>query len=324
MSRLLSRHAEAVFWMGRQVERAENVARLIDILETFSRDSRGSQDWMSLLRIYADEGGFAARELPATPENVLRFYLVDRQNPSSIMSSLHMARENARALRPLISTEMWVQINMVYNRMRNLKRQAYDEENLSRLCAQIKEACQAHRGILEGTFHRDEGWYFYQIGKDLERADQMTRLVDVKYHTLLPRDADIGSPFDVSQWNAVLRSAAAYHAFRQIYPSGMSAGRVAGFLLLNEQFPRSVRASIAEAHWMMQRMRSRHRIRTGAETQAHLKAFADSLRQERIERLIAVGLHEQLDAMQARIVAITNLLGRELFGHEVPEPYGPG
>lgn len=323
MSSLLSRHAEAIFWMARQIERVENLARLIDVSETFSRDSRGGHDWASLIKLYADEERFAERELEPTPEAVLRFYVTDRQNPTSIMSSLHMARENARALRPLISTEMWVQLNMFYNRMRNLKRQAYEEENLSRLCGQIKEACQTHRGILEGTFFRDEGWYFYHIGKDLERADQMTRLVDVKYHTLLPSPADVGSPLDVSQWNAVLRSAAAFHAFRRVYPSGMSAARVAGFLLLNERFPRSVRASLTEAHWMVQQMRRRHRLRAGLPAQERLKAYVDRLRQERVDRLIQAGLHDQLDGMQVEIIALTNTLAIEFFGYDDPAPYGP-
>jgi len=322
LSSLLSRHAEAIFWMARQVERVENLARLIDVNETFSRDSRGSHDWRTLLLLYADMERFAARGEEPTAENVLRFYLLDRENPTSIMSSLAAARENARTLRPLISTEMWVHINVFYNQTRNLKRQTWNEENLSRLCATLKENCQTHRGILEGTFFRDEGWFFYHLGKDLERADQMTRLVDVKYHLLLPQSAPVGSPVDVSQWNALLRSAAAYHAYRRIYPSGMTPARVAGFLLLNGSFPRSARASVDEAHWMLTRLRKRHRIRLGQDTADRLAQFHERLRRDRIERLIERGLHEQIDGMQMELIRISNALGREFFGHADEAPYG--
>ena len=109
--------------------------------------------------------------------------------------------------------------------------------NLAALFAMIKEACQTHTGITEGTFFRDQGWYFYQIGRYIERADQTTRLLDIKYHLLLPSIADVGSPVDVSQWNALLRSAAGYHAYRRLHAASTTPARVAGFMLLNTAFP---------------------------------------------------------------------------------------
>ena len=124
------------------------------------------------------------------------------------MSAIGYARENARTLRPLISTEMWVQLNVFYNRLAALSEDDLMPGSLAALFGSVKEACQTHTGITEGTFFRDQGWYFYQLGRYIERADQTTRLLDIKYHLLLPSLSDVGSPIDVSQWNAVLRSAA--------------------------------------------------------------------------------------------------------------------
>ena len=117
----------------------------------------------------------------------------------------------------------------------------------------IKEACQTHTGITEGTFFRDQGWYFYQIGRYIERADQTTRLLDIKYHLLLPSLSDVGSPVDVSQWNALLRSAAGYHAYRRLHAASTTPARVAGFMLLNTAFPRSVHHCVREVGRLLAR-----------------------------------------------------------------------
>ncbi|MDZ7747609.1 MAG: alpha-E domain-containing protein [Halofilum sp. (in: g-proteobacteria)] len=186
MSSLLARYADAIFWMARYTERAENVARILDVNETFSRDSRGGQNWRSILQLYSDEPRFFQEHASASAESVLYFYTLDDRNPTSILSDLRAARENARTVRPLISTEMWTQLNVFYNRVRALGPQEVAEPRLARFCAMIKEGCQTHTGIIEGTFYRDEGWCFYQLGKHIERADQTTRLLDTKYHLLLP------------------------------------------------------------------------------------------------------------------------------------------
>ena len=120
-----------------------------------------------------------------------------------------------------------------YRRLCKLKEADLAEPKLGELCRFIKESCQTHLGATGETWYRDEGWFFYKLGMNLERADQTTRLLDVKYEIILPSASDVGSPLDVSQWNAVLRSAAAYHAYRRVHPRGVSPDRVAGFLLLD-------------------------------------------------------------------------------------------
>ena len=239
MPSLLARFAENNFWLARYMERAENLARILDVNETFAQDGRGPEDWLPIVHLHDDTARFFARHDAATAQAVIHFYVLERDNPTSIIAAVRMARENARALRHLISTEMWRHLN-VFNRLAELGPDDLNPAQLSRLCATIKEDCQLHTGIVEGTYYRDQGWYFYQIGKYLERTDQTTRLLDINYHRLMPSPDEADSQVDASQWNAVLRSAAGYHAFRRAYPSGMEPAKVAGFLLFDPGFPRSI------------------------------------------------------------------------------------
>ncbi len=316
MNRLLSRYAEAVFWMARYVERAENLARILDVQETFSRDSRGGSNWLPVLQLNADHERFEENHGRATAEKVIQFYVLERENPSSILSCVSAARENARTLRPLISTEMWVQLNTFHNRLRTMSSVEASEPRLARLCALIKEGCQTHTGITEGTFYRDEAWYFYQLGRLVERADQATRLLDVKYHQLLPMPTQVGTPIDVSQWNALLRSASGFHAFRRVHSTGMSPATVAGFLLYNRNFPRSVVACIELIERTLTDLRHIYGLSVGNEAMEQLDILRAELAGQTIETTIERGLHEQLDWIQRKLIDFTNTLGIEFFGFE--------
>jgi len=324
LSNILSRHAESIFWLARQVERANSTARILDVNETFSRNTRGEHDWESVLRLYGDEKVFSDTGRRPTADAVVHFYVLDDHNPNSVLSCIRMARENARALRPLISTEMWVQLNGFYNRLGRLRKADLRVENLNSLCSYIKECCQTHSGITAETLYRDESWYFHQIGRALERADQTTRLVDVKYQVLLPDPSDVGSPTDEAQWNTVLRSAAGFHAFRRVNPQSMSPSRVVDFIVFDKQFPRSVAASvlIANEHLHALRLKYGHVAKRAASNL--LRKLAASLAEDTADDLIARGLHEGLDEIQAELAAVTDALGREFFllteMDEVPQP----
>ncbi len=311
---LLARYAEYIFWLARYVERAENLARILDVNETFSRDARGTQNWQSIVHLYADNDKFAARHGLVTAEKVVFFYVLDRENPGSIFNTIRYARESARTLRPLISTEMWSQLNVFYNWLKSLRPEDVAPSRLPRVCDQVKQNCQAHTGITEGTFYRDQGWYFYQMGKTIERADQVTRLLDIKYHLLLPSLADIGSALDVSQWNAVLRSAAGYHAFRRVYPRGMSPKAVAGFLLFNECFPRSVTVCVDDLQDLLDTAKRGYGLRGGNEALELLDELQAGLKGHTIDGVVNEGLHEYVDWIQRQLIAITAALGKDFFG----------
>ncbi len=319
---LLSRYAESTVWLARYMERIENLARVLDVTESFTRTSQVENGWRSVIQINADEGRYHSTRDEADVHGVAEFYLLDRENPNSISSIVTGARENARTLRPLISTEMWTHINVFHNWVRRLTRRDIRPSQLSALCSRLKQECQTHNGITEGTFYRDQGYHFYNIGKYLERGDQTTRLVDIKYHTLLPRDAGIGSPVDISQWNAVLRAAAAYHAYRRVMPRSITPAQVTGFLLLNNAFPRSLVLTLRQVFWALTQLRTDYGLRRAGDALEHADELRAALVDQSIEQIILRGLHEFLDWVQLQLQAIQNDIARS-FWH-APEPISAG
>jgi uncharacterized alpha-E superfamily protein len=315
LSSLLARFAENHFWMARYVERAENLARILDVNETFARDSTGVADWLPIVQLHADDKAFFAKHKKATADAVIQFYIADKRNPTSIAFAIRAAHENARALRHLISIELWTQLNVFQSWLTGLRRRDYRHDNLSRLCAQIKEKCQLHRGIVEGTMYRDQGALFYLLGKQVERADQITRLVDIKYHRLLPPASAVGSPIDISQWNALLRSAAAYHAYRRVHPSEMTPRSVAGFMLLDAGFSRSLRTCIGEIERLVRDLAADPALAPVLLDQAALERLR-ALVGQGIDQVIARGLHEYLDEVQIQLIRLGDQLGRTYFAQE--------
>ena len=315
MSDILARFAESAFWMARYMERAENVARIIDVTETFAQNRYSSEDWLPIVEINADSERFFAKHGEPNVEAVIDFYVLDRENPTSIISAVRMARENARMLRHLISTELWTHLNVFYNRLDELAPADAKLRELSRLCMRIKEGCQTHAGIAEGTLYRDQVWCFHELGKHIERADQTTRLLDIKYHRLLPAPDFVGSSIDAGEWNAVLRAAGGYHAFRRIFSRGMRPATVAGFLLFNKHFPRSVAVCIANMAEELDVLGARPDLAEGDSAGRTVKDLRRQLDSGDIDEVIRAGLHEYLDSIQVRLIAITNELGTRFFGH---------
>lgn len=310
---LLSRYAECLFWLGRYVERVENLARILDVTDTFVRQGADHSGWRSVVQINADEAQFFDRHSEATAETVLNFYLLDHDNPNSIASTLFAARENARTLRPMISTEMWAHMNVFYNRARRIGPDDAKPSRVSQICAFLKEGCQTHAGITEGTLFRDQGWSFYTIGRYLERGDQTSRLVDIKYHTLLPDVGAVGGPQDVNQWHALLRAASGYHAFRRVYPSGMTPVAVAGFLLLNHAFPRSISLSVHQIETHLRQLASGNGLRRAYAVSERCDELRAALMDQSIDQIVARGLHEFLDWVQLQFWGLSDEMARQFW-----------
>jgi uncharacterized alpha-E superfamily protein len=310
---LLARHAECVFWLARFVERAENLARILEVNETFSRDRSGSRNWLSIVALHADEEPFFKKHPAATADRVIRFYLSDAANPTSIASAVANARENARMLRPVVSTEMWVQLNVFHNGLKALEASEQAPGSASRLLTEVKEACQTFTGITEGTFYRDQAWYFYCLGRYIERADQTTRLLDAKFHLLTGQGGEAAA-VEVGQWHALLRSASGYHAFRRVHSSDLTPARVAGFLLFNPAFPRSVYLCLREVESALGELKSRYLLRGGNEISEGLDQLRSILASRSIEEILAAGLHEFIDFLQRYLIVITDRLTADFFG----------
>jgi uncharacterized alpha-E superfamily protein len=309
---LLTRDAEGLFWMARYLERVENLARLIDVTQTFESPGREAESWAALIAINSDEKGLASRGFALDGPSVKQFYLLDRDNPTGIPASLEAARTNARKLRPLISTEMWMQLNVFHRDVITINPSELDGAALSRLCRRIKEGVQAHTGITEGTFFRDQGWHFYEIGRLIERADQTTRLLDIKYHLLVRGTDEERRLAELTQWNAVLRAVAGYHAFRRVAEPGFVPDDVVSFLIGDTAFARSVGLCVMTIDWHLNHLRSRYGLRDTAPVLARLDELRAMVSDASALRL-PNGLHVLLDRIQTELSEIAGLIGTMFF-----------
>jgi uncharacterized alpha-E superfamily protein len=310
---LLARDAEGLFWMARYMERVENLARLIDVTQSFESPGFETEAWFGLIRINADEKNFAERGFSPDADQVKRFYLLDKGNPTSVPGNLEDARTNARTLRPLMSTEMWRQINVFHRFVGQLNAADLEGDALSRLCTKLKDGVQAHTGITEGTLYRDQGWYFYELGRLLERADQTTRMLDIKYTAMLPRDGEAARVAELTQWNAVLRAAAAYHAFRRRTRATFTAEDVVHFLLRDPSSPRSALLCIRRAESHLDDLRRIYGLSGADEATEVAEYLRELLLEKPISHILAIGLHDYLDIVQIHIQKLAAAIGRNFF-----------
>jgi uncharacterized alpha-E superfamily protein len=219
---MLSRVAHSLYWMSRYIERAENTARLLDVSLQFLSDLHDSaparlNTWESLILSAGEEKQFAELYGAADSRTVTEFLAFDLRHPGSILSCVYAARENARMVRDQISLEMWETINELHLLLKAHNTAAVWAANPQEFFAKISRASHLFQGLTASTYSRSEGWEFIEFGKYLERADKTTRILDVKYHLLLPNPTDVGGALDTAQWQAVLRSASALEAYRRYY-----------------------------------------------------------------------------------------------------------
>ena len=310
---MLSRVADAVYWMARYMERAENVARFVDVNLHLALDlAEGAREqWAPLVATTGDDAWFRERYGEATRENVMRFLTFDPEYPSSILSCLRAARENARSVREIISSEMWVQANKAYLMVKAAAARGAPEAP-HELYQEIKLAAQTFVGVTYLTMTHNEAWHFGRLGRLLERADKTSRILDVKYYLLLPDPHDVGTPTDEIQWAALLKSASAFEMYRKRYGRIVPA-RVAEFLLLDRKFPRAVRYCLTKAE------RSLHAItespidmgQTSAERR--LGRLRGELEYADVGEIVGGGLHEYLDALQTKLNGVGEAIHDSFF-----------
>lgn len=311
---MLSRVANSIYWLSRYMERAENVARFVDVnLQMILDLPAGSREqWAPLVIITGDDAAFAAGYRGASRENVIRFLSFDTENPNSIISCLRSARENARTVRETISPEMWEQINTCYLMVNAA---AYDRgvmESPGSFFTEVKKASALFEGLADATMLHGDGWHFYRMGRLLERADKTSRLLDVKYFILLPSAADVGTTLDDIQWAAVLRSASAFEMYRKRH-GPLAVEKVTGFLLLDHEFPRSVHYCLAHTDDSLHAITGTPAgaFRNPAERRlGHLRA---ELAYTDVQEIIAGGLHEFLDALQSKLNRVDQAIYASFF-----------
>ena len=315
---MLSRVADSLFWMSRYVERAENVARFVEVNLNLMLDTTSShQQWLPVVATTGDHDVFEEKYGNPTQEAVIQFLAFDEENPNSILSCLRSARENARSTREITSSEMWEQLNGFYLFVADAAKRCGGIDSLYQFFTKIKEGSHTFCGITEATMTHGEAWHFMRMGRMIERADKTSRILDVKYYILLRSATEVGTPFDEIQWAAVLRSASAFEMYRKrhgrISPTG-----IVEFLLFDLEFPRAVRYSLNCARNSLHAITGTPlgQFRWGPERL--LGQLCSELAYEAVDEVLAKGLHEFIDDLQDKL----NLVGRGIhetfFARRVP------
>jgi uncharacterized alpha-E superfamily protein len=307
---MLSRVADSIYWMSRYVERAENVARFISVNLNLSLDMPGEagQQWWPLVVITGDDAEFQRRIGVTTKESVVQFLTFDPENPNSIVSCLRAARENARSVREIISAEMWEHINTFYLMVRDGGTIENVLDNPYAFYDRVSVLGQQFLGVTDATMTHGEAWHFCQLGRMLERADKTSRILDVKYFILLPKVADVGTPFDDIQWLALLRSASALEMYRQRH-GRISPVNVVKFLVLDREFPRAVLHCLTRANESLHDISGTYTGSFCNPAEQRLGQLRAELAYTQAEDVISSGLHEFVDDLQHRL----NLVGEAIY-----------
>lgn len=316
---MLSRVANLIYWTARYLERAENTLRLIDVNAQLVLDLESHQDfdnprsWEPLVYVTGEEEKFfKLYGKPVTEQAVVEFLLFDRKNPSSLLSCVAGARENARCVRDQISSEMWEVINTFYLSLKTHRYDTYAKAGSNDYIADLKLRTQQIYAVAESMLPRNEGWWFYLLGRYLERADNVSRILDIKYFMILPDRHHVGSALDVIQWGSVLRSCSGFEAFRRTQRGQLKLENVTNYLIRDTHFPRSILASVTAAENSLSKICDSKTNPAHRSVTRELTILKEHLINTDVTQVIASGLHEYLDDIQNR-VAIVHRATQEAF-----------
>ncbi len=315
---MLSRTADHLFWMSRYMERAENTARMLDVnyqTSLLPQSAAVAQlGWQGLLSIselkqdYAEKHGDGVK-----PRDVMDFMVRDEKNASSIISCLRNARENARAVRGTLTTEVWETQNQTYLEVMRMLRQGDFERDPTQFFEWVKFRSHLSRGVTVGTMLQDDAFHFLRLGTFLERADNTARLVDVKFHAV-PGDY-LGSAsvqdqeYDFYHWSAILRSVSGFEVYRKVYRDIIKPERVAELLILRADMPRSLLACLNEVMHNLLSVTSDAQ----SETQRRAGKLRTELQYARIDEILATGLHAYLTQFLDRVNELGVHISREFL-----------
>lgn len=315
---MLARVADSLYWLARYIERAENSARILDVnlQVTLDSDHTGREaeerDWLAILATLEEQNLFSSLYPATNAESVCSFVTFAAENPNSIASSVGRARENARTVREYISSEMWERINGLYLWINSPAARQLFAGSAIDFYRQVVDFSHQFQGTTNATLTHGEGWNFLQAGMYLERGDCTSRLLDLKYHILLPSEEQVGGNVDTIQWQAVLKSCSAFEAFRKIHTDQITPWNVAEFILLHEQFPRSVRFCCESLYRSLQRISgSEHPRHYGTEAERLAGRLCADLCYVTMEEVFSNGLHEYLEGIQGRLIEIGAVMHQE-------------
>ncbi len=299
---MLGRTASSLFWMSRYMERAENMARLLEVghrISLMPGAIEGHRDeWRSTLMSAASAQGYDDTHSEISAEKVVDYLIFDESNPSSIKSAIRTARNNCRAVRTALTRDVWESINATWNELVTVKPTDLSADRLPVFLEWVKHRSMSFRGAVLGTMLRNENYYFSQLGNFIERADNTARILDVKYFILLPKPSDVGSEVDMQQWAQILRSVSAHRAYRWFYhDSRYRPWLVAEFLILREEMPRSLVFSYQWINTALEGLGNLH----GKRYECHdmVAQSLAKLRAGKMDDIFQSGLHEYISAFVA-------------------------
>ena len=320
---MLSRTADHLFWMARYIERAENTARMLDVnlQMTLMPNSDSAQGWDGTLEISELVPQYTSKYGQVTAQGVMDFMVRDPSNPSSIVACLQAARENARAVRFSITTEVWETLNTTWLELQKLLAENKLENDASQFFEWVKYRSHLSRGVTIGTMLKDEAFYFCRLGTFLECADNTARLLDVKYHGILAnrshtQDLATVSAVEITDnhrdfyhWAAVLRSVSAFEVYRKVYRDVITPARVAELLMLREDMPRSLLASLTDVCETLRKV-SNDRSK---ETERHAGMLRADLQYGQIDDILQTGLHLYLTRFLERVSDLGDRVSRDFL-----------
>ncbi|HWX20136.1 MAG TPA: alpha-E domain-containing protein [Candidatus Binatia bacterium] len=318
---MLSRVADSIYWMSRYVERAENVARFIEVNLQLMLDAPSGEDqqWEPLVNTTGDHEAFTKRCGNATQQNVIHFLTFDAENPNSILSCVRAARENARTIREIISSEMWLQLNKFYLTVTAAAADSSAQANPHEFFTEVKNASHLFNGVAAATMTHGEPWHFFHMGQVLERADKTSRILDVKYFILLRSVQDVGTPFDDIQWAAVLRSASAFEMYRKRH-GRISPKSVVEFLLLDREFPRAIHFCLLAARDSLYAISGTPPGTFRYVPEKLVGQLCSDLSFTSVDEIVNSGLHEYLDNLQTRMNQVAAGIYETFFALKTPKP----
>lgn len=306
---MLSRVANNVYWMARYIERAENTARLINVNTHLLLDlpKRVRLGWEPIVDITSSRDYFYSLNEEADERNVVRFMVTDTKNPGSILSALSMARENARTIRDIIPREAWEQVNELHLKSKNNAQSVMTHRHRYDYLRSIILGAQTITGLLAGTMTHDEGYDFLRMGRNLERADMTTRIIDVRSATLLPEMTEDLTPFENLQWMSVLKSLTAYQMYRREIRQRVRRPDVLKFLLLEARFPRAFHHTLSEVESCLNDLPHNEKpLQQVSKLQNKLmRAKPQNLNQEK--------LHDFIDVLQLSLIKIHDCIHETYF-----------
>ena len=302
---MLSRSASNLFWLARYVERMDYLARLLDVAQRMSvlTTSSSVEEWRSAIIAAGCEESYFALHDTAQEAAVVHYLTRDASNSSSIMSCLMQARNNARAVRSALSIDVWEAINGAYLDARQFTEATYASDNFPVFVDWVKRQALLFNGAYTNTMLRTDSFYFLRLGTFLERADNTARILDVKYHILLPSFEKVGGSIDYYQWAAILRSVSARRSYHVLYKGRVVPWQVAEMLILRPEMPRSLRACYEQVMQNLDILAGRYEGRSGAPHRITGETLA-RLRYSSIEDIFQTGLHEFLTETIERTLVI--------------------